>query len=145
MQVSPNQMDQLPKLQIDMKLPITPTEESSRKRKLSFSPKFALSSSSTDSVPAVKELDLLNEHLCEEKKYKSVSFDPTVHVVLIPRKEEYYEAKIAHRVWYTPKELARMEKEAIVSVSLGHFYDYTKDEIEDEEYGDCSQIYSFLV
>lgn len=90
----------------------------------------------------LKDFSLFNEHSEEVKKVpKSVRFDKTVRMVLIPTRNEYFDARLAQHLWYNKLDLIKMEKEAILSISLGHYYDNSKDLKEDEDYGCVSQVY----
>jgi hypothetical protein len=49
-------------------------------------------------------------------KKRKVHFEHTVHVILIPTAEEYYEANLWHDIWYSRSELKAIEAEAIIMV-----------------------------
>jgi hypothetical protein len=63
----------------------------------------------------------------QRKTVKKVSFDSTVHVVLIPSIVEYKEAKLFGSLWYSRKELNYIEKTGIVTISTGKLFDETED------------------
>eukprot|EP01040_Poterioochromonas_malhamensis_P009544 gene9544-10362_t len=54
----------------------------------------------------------------QEKKRK-VQFCSTATVMLIPTIEEYRQAKIHRQVWYSKKELKKIETNAVLTLSAG--------------------------
>ena len=91
---------------------------------------------SCSSIPTIlRDFQPAHEVIEMPKKEKKVVFDSVVHVVLIPTKEEYKDAHLCSELWYSPRELHEIEKEALVSLSAGNLLNRTfflKKMINDE-------------
>lgn len=61
------------------------------------------------------------------KRAKKVNFDSTVHVVLIPSRDEYTEANLSKSIWYSSRELQDIEKSAYLKISTGKLFDESDD------------------